>query len=101
MDSTAYLFELEYIEDEIGQQISTDKKRTEILISVESVNRTEFFRAGQSGLSPEYVFKTAAVNYSGEKEVEYDGTRYAVYRTYNPPDSDEIELYVQRKVGVV
>ena len=31
---------------------------------------------------------------------EYEGKPYAIYRTYRVPDTDMLELYVQRKVGV-
>lgn len=100
MDSSIILIQKTYIKDELGQRIPGEEKRCEILVRIDSVGRTEFYKAGQSGLNPEFVFVTARINYSGEQEVEYDGKRYAVYRTYSPPDSDDIELYVHKKVGV-
>lgn len=100
MDDVAYLIFNEDVRDAIGQFVPGMETRSEILISVESINRSEFFNAGKSGLTPEFLFKTAAINYCGQDEVEYNGKRYSIYRTYNPPNSDEIELYVQKKVGV-
>ena len=78
MDSVAYLIGKKVTADSIGQQTETDETRTAIYITVSRVNRNEFFTAGRSGITPEYVFTTASVNYSGEKEIEYDGERYAV-----------------------
>ncbi|MBE7044778.1 MAG: phage head-tail adapter protein [Ruminococcaceae bacterium] len=102
MDGIAYLIQSGgYIEDEIGQRLPAEEIRTEIFVSVASVSRSEFFGAGKTGLTPEYVLKTVSVNYSGEKELEYDGERYAIYRTFSPSDSDEIELYISKKVGVI
>ena len=37
--------------------------------------------------------------YEGEEIVEFEGTRYGVYRTYRGRD-DTIELYLERKAGV-
>ena len=101
MDSVAYLISSTMVKDAIGQSVAGEEIRREIFIEVSSVSRAEFFAAGKTGLTPEFVFKTAAVNYSGESEIEYGGKRYAIYRTYSPPESDSIELYVQAKAGVV
>ena len=99
MDSSIFLIKKTYKEDALGQRITDKEIRTEIFVRIDSVGRTEFYKAGQSGLSPEYVFITPVINYSGEREIEYDGTRYDIYRTYSPSDSDEIELYVHKKVS--
>ena len=66
---------------------------------VSSVIRAEFFDAGRNGLNPEYVFTMFFGDYNGERIVEYNGKRYAVYRTYHAR-TDIIELYVQREGGV-
>lgn len=100
MDSTVYLISKTYKEDELGQRIPEKENRIEVFVRIESVNRTEFYKAGQSGLKPEFVFVTNKINYSGEQELEYEGKRYDIYRTYSPPDSDDIEIYVHKKVGV-
>ena len=100
MDSSIILIEKTYTEDELGQRIPGEEKHTEILVRINSIGRNEFYKAGQSGLNPEFVFITARINYSGEKEIEFEGKRYSVYRAFSPPDSDDIELYVHKKVGV-
>lgn len=100
MDGVAYLISLSYEEDHLGQRIPNGENRTEVFVTVDSIDRREWMDAGRNGMKPELKLKTASVNYSGEKEIEYEGTMYSIYRTYNIPDSDEIELYLQRKVGV-
>ena len=100
MDGIAYLIQKTYGNDEIGQMISESETRMEIFVTVESVSRREWSDAGKSGLNPEIKITTAVINYSGEKEVEYNGIRYAIYRSYHPSNTDQIELYLERKNGV-
>ncbi len=101
MDSFAYLIKQSYEKDEIGQIKKKKEEKREIFITILSITRNEFYKAGSSGITPDYVLKTAAVNYAGEQEIELDDVRYAIYRVYNPPDSDDIELYIHKKAGVV
>lgn len=100
MDGVAYLIQKTYKEDGIGQRVPENETRLEIFVTVESVNRREWAEAGKNGLNPEIKITTATINYSGEKEVEYNGIRYSVYRSYQLPASDRIELYLERKAGV-
>lgn len=72
--------------------------RRDVFCQVQSVSRNEFFLAGQNGLKPEYVFTVFFGDYDGEDTVEYNGVLYSVYRTYHAR-TDELELYVQKKVG--
>lgn len=69
-------------------------------VTVKSVTRAEWQAAGRKGLNPAFVLTTNRANYGGQAAVEYNGRRYAVYRTYSPPDSDEVELYIQEEVGI-
>ena len=100
MDGVAYLIQKIYKKDTIGQRIPESETRMEIFVTVESVSRREWSDAGKNGLNPEIKIVTAAINYSGENEMEYNGVRYSVYRTYHPTDTDRIELYLERKAGV-
>lgn len=72
----------------------------EILAQVGSVSRAEFFSGGQTGLRPEFMFTVFAGEYQDEAICEYNGKRYAIYRTYYVPGTDYLELYAQREVGV-
>ena len=67
-----------------------------VMCTVESVSRTEFYNALNSGVTPEYVFRlTLAEDYQGERLVEYHGQTYRVVRTYMTAD-DGIEITVER-----
>lgn len=107
--------------DAYGRQSAAETAR-EVFAQIESVSRAEFFAAGQNGLTPEYRFIVFAGEYNGERECEYNGIRYSIYRTYQPSayvrhdnaktyegsisrntntaNVDRVELYASRKVGV-
>lgn len=77
--------------------VETETKR-DIFVKVESIGRSDFFAAAQTGLSLSYVFKTDPSNYQGENEIEYEGQRYGVTRTYRA-SNDELEIYAGTVVG--
>lgn len=88
------------VQDETGVWRTTEPEERTILARVDDVSRAEFFAAGQGGLRAEFRFLVNPVEYEGEDVCVYAGRRYAIYRTYHVPGSDELELYVQREVGV-
>ena len=71
--------------------------RREVLAEIESISQSEYFAAQDSDLNPEYRFRVFFADYSGEKIVEFEGERFAVYRTFR--NFDRVELYTERKVG--
>jgi hypothetical protein len=79
----------------VRQPTETAKK---VYANVRSVSRNEFFDGGRNGLNPELVMTVFFGDYSGEKILEYNGTRYTVYRTYQLRN-DTLELYVERREG--
>lgn len=83
--------------NDYGIDVVTETER-EVYCNVRSVDRREFHEAGRNGLNPEFVFTMFFGDYDGEAVVEYHGSRYAVYRTYQTR-SDKLELYVERKGG--
>lgn len=99
-------------QDANGVWRTVEESQREVFARVESVERSEFFAAGQKGLRPELRVTLAAIEYEGEQVCAVDGVRYAIYRTYraspeahfrtahNAPDPDDLELYLQREVGV-
>lgn len=97
-DVIAYLIGKTITMNARKQEVETDT-RTEIMALYESVSQSEFYKGGEAGLKPEFRLTTAIIDYSGEKEVELDGKRYGIYRTYEV-DKDYIELYCERKGGV-
>lgn len=72
--------------------------RKDVFCDVSSVTRAEFFDGGRNGMNPEYVFTMFFGDYNGETVCEYNGNRYAIYRTYHAR-TDVIELYAERKGG--
>ena len=72
----------------------------EIFARMDSVGRSEFYAGGERGFRPELRFTVFQAEYQGESELVWDGTAYDVYRTYQVPGTDDLELYAQRKVGV-
>lgn len=99
MDGVAIFIKEIYEKNEIGERISKESKR-EVFVQVYSIGRTDWQQAGQLGLSPSIMIKINRINYEGEKIVEVDRMRYGIYRTYCPPDSDDMELYLEEKAGV-
>ena len=85
-------YETEY--DEIGQEIKVPVK-TNILCAVKSIGRNEFYAAAQAGLRPSITFVIHGYEYSGEREVEFEGEKYKVIRTYMK-DFEEMELVCEK-----
>lgn len=98
-----YLVAETYQPDAMSQQVPVETMRP-VWARLESVTRAEWVSAGQQGLNPQIKAMTASSNYGGEQIVqigeEETAKRYGVYRTFRVVDSDEIELYLEYKVGV-
>lgn len=86
--------------DGSGIPVPQDVPRT-IFCRADSVPRGEFFQAGQAGYSPQWKFTVFQADYRNEATVEFEGQRYGIYRTYRVPGTDYMELYAERKAGVV
>lgn len=103
-DVVAYLIDYTYTLNALKQEVKHETK-TMIYARKNSINRAEYRvgewvnRGGQSGFRPVFMLETAKIDYHGESEVEVDGKRYGIYRTY-PKENDYIELYCQEKEGV-
>ena len=87
-----------YEKNEYGVERPVETERL-IYCHVGGITRSEFFEAGRNGLNPDFVFYVFFGDYNGESICEYNGKRYAVYRTYNDSVHDRMELYVQREGG--
>lgn len=98
MDKDVNLITRTFSIDSLGNQTATEIKNP-IPVTVLSITRDEFYRAGEQKLNPEMVLKTAADNYSGQELVEVDSVVYTIYRKYRDADSDDIELYLRKEVG--
>lgn len=91
--------------DLIAETVTIDALRMEsvaetsrtVFAEIESISQSEFFAAADADLRPEYRFKVFYADYEGEKICEFEGERYAIYRTYR--NSDRVELYAERRAG--
>lgn len=99
MDTVINLISETFLENEYGEEIATKTSR-QIFATLQSIGRSEWFRAAQNDLQPSFVVITPSVNYNAEKIVEINGLEYAVYRTFLQNDSDLIEIYCEQKAGV-
>lgn len=72
----------------------------EIFARMGSIGRSEFYAAGEAGFRPDMRFTVFQAEYQGEDRLIWNGDAYAIYRTYHVPGTDDLELYVQREVGV-
>ena len=87
-----------YTYDNIGvAQISAVK--TDVYAFKFSVGQQEFFEAGQQGLKPTAVFAVRSTEYDGQEELESNGEKLTVYRTYERTDG-RTELYTTRRKGI-
>ena len=87
-----------YTTDSIGQPTVTETIR-DVICELRSVSGTEFSQARQNGINPQYMFVLSFFDYKGEQEVEFEGVRYSIYRTYIA-DDNTIELYAEVQTGV-
>jgi len=79
-----------YTENGMGDMIPIDT-RLVVLCDVQSVTRAEHYSAAANGLKPSVVFVLNKFEYEGQKDVEYEGIRYNVDRSYAPKKSKGIE----------
>lgn len=88
--------------DAFLQPIET-KTETEILAVSVPVSRSEFYRAGQLGINPEYLFEINPAEYSGQRDVDITENgmvkHLKIYRTYES-SADVLELYCQAAAGL-
>jgi len=101
MDGVITFYSQTQTQDANGVWQRGSETSREVFCQVDSVSRSEFFAGGQTGLRPEYRFTVFHGEYNGEKECVYNGARYAIYRSYHVPDTDYLELYAERRPGVI
>lgn len=82
--------------DALRMETVAETSRT-VFAEIDSISQSEFFAAADADLKPEYRFTVFFADYNGEKLCEFDGDRFAIYRTFR--NSDRVELYAERRVG--
>jgi len=79
-----------YTTNRIGDSIPTESDIV-VLCDVQSVTRSEHYSAAANGLKPEIVFVVNKFEYGGQKEVDFEGKRYKVDRSYSPKRAKGID----------
>lgn len=82
----------EQINDEETEEIT-------VLCEVDSITQSEFEAAGQKDIKPRYKFTVWVFEYNDQTELEYNGQRLTIYRTYRRQQEEKIELYAEKRVG--
>ena len=67
--------------DSLGQPILQDKAFM-VFCSKLSITRAEFSTAGQLGHKPDMVLIVDSDSYDDEKNVEYKGKKFSIYKAY-------------------
>lgn len=68
-----------------------------VMAEIRSVKQSEFYRALNDGIEPEFVFiLTDYADYDGSKLVRYGNKLYDVVRTYTPVNGQTIEITVKK-----
>lgn len=71
----------------------------EIFAEIQSITMTEFYSAASVGMSPNAKAIVWAFEYHGEQILELDGQRYKIFRTYQVPTGNKMELYYTFEAG--
>lgn len=95
-----YLINETLTEDDIGNSIPSSTTSTKCYAKKQSIRTNEFYNATMNGLTPSFEFVIKRLNYNGESEIEYNGTRYQVIRTIDPKNKFDIVLVCAKKIGV-
>lgn len=90
------------IEAQIKLLIKKNQKEyleSKVFAKISPVGRDEFAAAGQDGFKASFQAEVWGFEYDGQTEIEIDGKRLAIYRTYGPKANGKIELYAGERVG--
>lgn len=89
-DKVVYLLSHTSSENEAGDAIRTVTRR-ETFAEKNSVRQSEHYQASANGLKLELTFIIWAAEYKNELRLEYEGTTYAISRSFERKD-EKLEL---------
>lgn len=90
------------IEAQIKLLIKKNQKEyleSKVFAKISPTGRDEFAAAGQGGFKASFQAEVWGFEYDGQTEIEIDGKRLVIYRTYGPKANGKIELYAGERVG--
>lgn len=76
-----------------------EDERTAVYAELKPVGRDEFQTAGVNGYKAESQYTVWASEYDEQPELEANGRRLTIYRTYGPRKDGRMELYAAERVG--
>lgn len=97
-ETTATLYTEQITQDAALNEVKTYTGRSVFVRKVRSVGTNEFYQAAAQGLKPSAVLVVFFGDYNGEKIVGWQGGIYTVTRSYQRPDSDDLELTLERNL---
>ena len=75
-----------------------EETKNMVFCNMQSVKATEFFQAAEHGVNAVHTAVLHSYEYDGEKYADYNGIRYAVYRSYEKQDKETVELTLAENV---
>jgi SPP1 family predicted phage head-tail adaptor len=77
----------------------TDTVVTVCWAALKSVSRSEYYAAAAAGINVDDIFEVSKIDYDHEvhDELEYDGKRYEIVRSYYSGRGDGVDLTVRRR----
>ena len=97
-ETTATLYTEHITKDAAFNEVKTYTGRNVYVRRIRSVGTNEFYQAAAQGLKPSVVLVMFFADYNYEKLVGWQGGVYTVTRTYQRPDSDDLELTLERNL---
>lgn len=98
MDDILFLISENLQQGDLGEWVPATVARR-VFCRVSSIDDNEFYDAGRSGLNPEARVTVFHADYKGETVCRFKSNDYSIYRTKRIPNSDYIDLYLERKGG--
>lgn len=84
-DKVVYLIHTITTENAIGDPVKTVTRR-ETFAEENSVRQSEHYQAAATGLKLELIFIVWTAEYNNELQLEFEGTTYAISRTFKRKD---------------
>ena len=97
-ETTAKLYSETVTQDAALNQVKTYEGRDVFVRRSRSIYANEFYQAAAQGLKPSAVLTIFFADYEGEKVVGWEGKIYNVTRTYQRPDSDDLEITLEERL---
>lgn len=87
------------VEYAVVKLIDDQENATEVFAEVGSTSFDEILKAEQLGYKAKHKLVLNSFEYSKQRIIELNGSRYAVYRTFNVANS-KVEVYLEERLGI-